>query len=143
MKTPVHHAFDKSDDELARSLGNTAPMATITASSSSRRGSLSRKSPSAMFESTVMLECTHMIQRRLSNQSNTSINFELTRSRSSQENVASYGGDGSDTSTIGAKVDRWQFDVSANGYDPPQRLMTSFEKLATIRYVLNLRLAAK
>lgn len=135
MKTPVHHALDRSDDELARSLANAAP-AGAAASSSSRRGSLSRKSPSAMFESNVMLECTHMMQRRLSNQSNSSIRFELARSRSarsSQEHVVGYG-DGSDTSTIGGQANRWQLDAASNGYEAPQKLMTSFEQLATLRY---------
>lgn len=144
MKTPVHYIFNQSDDDLVRSFADTslnsnsnslvgvAPTNTLT--SSSRRGSLSRKSPSAMFESNVLLECSHMMQRRLSNQSNSSINFAFGRSRSaksSHENIVNYG-DSSAASVASIKADRWKFDSPTNGYET-QKVMTSFEQLATLR----------
>lgn len=146
MKTPVHYVFNQSDDDLVRSFADTSltsnsnsivgggPANTLT--SSSRRGSLSRKSPSAMFESNVLMECSHMMQRRLSNQSNASINFQFGHSRSaksSQENIVNYGDSSAAFGLAGAKADRWKFDSPTNGYET-QKVMTSFEQLATLRY---------
>lgn len=127
--TPVHCAFNRSDDDLVKSFAD-ASLSTNSnslgyigiggASSSSRRGSLSRKSPSAMFESNILMECSHMIKRRLSNQSNSSINFEVRdKSSPSNENASNKGS---------------QLSLRLNTNGESQRKMTSFEQLAASRF---------
>ncbi|XP_055314062.1 uncharacterized protein LOC129575144 isoform X2 [Sitodiplosis mosellana] len=122
--TPVHCAFNQSDDDLAKSFADASLSTTSNslgyigiggagASSSSRRGSLSRKSPSTVFESNMIMECTHMIKRRLSSQSNSSINFEI-RDKSSAANSENIG-----NSSLSLRL-------NSNG----EKKMTSFEQLA-------------
>lgn len=159
--TPVHYTFNR-DDELIKSFGDAmlnsdsgygkayGGSTTVTtsattnddidskhftyqhSSSSSRRGSLSRKSPinSAMFESNVLMECSHMIKRRLSNQSNTSINFEIRTSRSnmsSTENITITEQMGNDYPSLQSA----RRNSTSNGESP--RILTSFEQLAASR----------
>lgn len=123
--TPVHCAFNQSDDDLVKSFADASLSTTSNslgyigiggpggASSSSRRGSLSRKSPSAVFESNMLMECPHMIKRRLSSQSNSSINFEI-RDKSSPANSEHIG-----NSSLSLRL-------NSNG----EKRMTSFEQLA-------------
>lgn len=125
--TPVHCAFNRSDDDLVKSFADASSLSTTCnslgyigiggpgggASSSSRRGSLSRKSPSAVFESNILMECPHMIKRRLSSQSNSSINFEI-RDKSSPANSENIG-----NSSLSLRL-------NSNG----EKRMTSFEQLA-------------
>lgn len=128
--TPVHCAFNRSDDDLVKSVGdaslsaNSHSLGYIGASSSSRRGSLSRKSPSAMFESNLLMECSHMIKRRLSNQSNSSINFDIKdKSDTAVENISKSG-----ASSLSLRLN------SPGDGESFQRRMTSFEQLAASRY---------
>lgn len=128
--TPVHCAFNRSDDDLIKSFAdaslstnsNSLGYIGIT-SSSSRRGSLSRKSPSAMFESNVLMECSHMIKRRLSSQSNSSINFELKTNAAGATGAA-----GDYASNAGNSSLSLRLNSPSNG-DTAKR-MTSFEQLA-------------
>lgn len=118
--TPVHFALNRSDEDLTKSFAdaslstNSNSLGYIGASSSSRRGSLSRKSPSAMFESNMLMECSHMLKRRLSN---SSINYEVI-----------------DTQTTTAAVARGSGDIvsspNSNGSVVTPKRMTSFEQLA-------------
>lgn len=126
--TPVRGGFDQSDEDLTRSfidasLSTNNSLGYIGlgggASSSSRRGSLSRKSPAAMFESNMLMECSHMIKRRLSSQSNSSINFEV---RDKTSNAAS-------NSSLSLRLNS-----TSNG-DTHKR-MTSFEQVILIFIVI-------
>lgn len=124
--TPVHCTFNQSDDDLAKSFADASLSTTSNslgyigigggASSSSRRGSLSRKSPSAVFESNMLMECTHMIKRRLSTQSNSSINFEI-KDKSSPVSETQRG-----NSSLSLRL-------NSNG----EKKITSFEQLARYR----------
>lgn len=140
MKTPVHYAFNQSDDDLVKSFADASLSSnshslmgqnTLT-SSSSRRGSLSRKSPSVMFESNALMECSHMIKRRLSNQSNSSINFELSGSRMAKVSNENLYYSGSSENLVTRASEICKIDSPSSGYDT-QKVMTSFEQLATLR----------
>lgn len=128
--TPMHLPFNQSDGDLAKSFADASLSTNNSlnyigvgggASSSSRRGSLSRKSPSAMFESNMLMECSHMIKRRLSTHSNSSINFEVKEKSSPASENSSHIGN----STLSLRL-------NSNG--ETQKKMTSFEILAASRY---------
>lgn len=122
--TPQRQRFD---DELIQSfgeasitsIGNSGPRST----SSSRRGSLSRKSPSAMFDSGMLMECSHMTKRRLSNASNADGRTRL--SIGSTENIAMTGTIRPTVSTISIRSNASESENSER-----KKIMTSFEQLA-------------
>lgn len=137
--TPVHYLFHRSDNELMKSFSESVSghslgyiSNTIGAgqhsTSSSRRGSLSRKSPSAMFDTNILMECSHMLaKRRLSNQSNTSITENRMKLNvgTSSENLTNLNIDRKDdypSSTL------MQCNLTSN-----KKIMTSFEQLAASR----------
>lgn len=138
--TPVHYTFNQSDDELMKSFGNAMLNSSNSLNyigtggdqrslSSSRRGSLSGKTPPG-FKSNELMECSHMIKRRLSSQSNSSINFEIGPVKS---NVVS------STENLRLAADRTSNDFISlqsfrrNSASNSERevIMTSFERLAT------------
>lgn len=131
--TPVHYAFNRTDDEsLIRSFVDASKNSnsldyigtgTIT-SSSSRRGSLSRKSPSAVFETNV---CSHIINRRLSNSLN---NFEVSIIRSNMTSTENLSRIERNDNLITAR----RRNSISNGVTESKVIMTSFEKLAAARY---------
>ncbi|XP_031622536.1 uncharacterized protein LOC116340271 [Contarinia nasturtii] len=136
--TPVHCVLNQSDDDLAKSfadaslstnnslgyIGIGGSVGGTATSSSSRRGSLSRKSPSAMFESNMLMECSHMIKRRLSIQSNSSsINFEIKDKPGASNEMAS-------SSNLGNS----SLSLRLNSNGETKKKMTSFEELAATRY---------
>lgn len=69
--TPMQDTSYRSEEELHRDVSEIFNYSLGT-TSSSRRGSLGRKSPAAMFESNVLMECSHILARQRSNQSNPS-----------------------------------------------------------------------
>lgn len=124
--TPIHYyGMQPSwDEELMRSINESASGCLSNASgghrstSSSRRGSLSRKSPSSMFESNLVMECSHMAaKRRLSIQSNNSGRLIL----GSSENI-------SDLEQPSSLSYQRRNSLSNGG-----KVMTSFEQLAALR----------
>lgn len=136
--TPVYCAFNRSEDDLTKSFAdaslstNSNSLGYIGASSSSRRGSLSRKSPSAMFESNMLMECSHMLKRRLSN---SSINYEVVEMQPNAGTVTRSGGD-IVSSSLSLRLNSPSSNSNSNGGGggvTPKR-MTSFEQLAAARY---------
>lgn len=132
--TPVHCALNRSDDDLTKSFAD-ASLSTISnslgyigASSSSRRGSLSRKSPSAMFESNMLMECSHMLKRRLSN---SSANYEVVETQTNAGTVARSSGDVA-LSSLSLRLNSPSSNSNGGGVTPKR--MTSFEQLAAARY---------
>lgn len=131
--TPVHCSSNKSDDDLTKHFTDSSPNTNSNnfgyvgisgvASSSSRRGSLSRKSPSAMFDSNILMECSHMIKQRLSSQSNSSINFENRDKNQSLSN---------ENDSASNKRSSLSLRLNSNGNS--QNRMTSFEQLAASKY---------
>lgn len=144
--TPVHYSFHRSDEELVKSfsesisghslshISNVGGVGAIVATaggqrstSSSRRGSLSRKSPLAMFESNTLMECSHILaKRRLSTQSNglnTDNRIKLSIGNSSSENISNLGQPTS--------LSLLRRNSLSNGEST--KIMTSFEQLATYR----------
>lgn len=127
--TPIHYAFNRTDNEnMAKYFADTSSTNYInnknnnnnnsldyigTGTSSSRRGSLSRKSPTAIFETNI---CSHIINRRLSNSLN---NFE---SIVSSENLSC------NETNEQSLITRRRNSVS-NG-SRSKIIMTTFEKLA-------------
>lgn len=141
--TPVHYSLHQSDEELVKSFSESisghslsyisnAGAAAISggqrSSSSSRRGSLSRKSPLAMFESNTLMECSHILaKRRLSTQSNSLSSdnrIKLSIGNSSTENLSNLGQPSS--------LSLLRRNSLSNGEST--KIMTSFEQLATSRY---------
>lgn len=128
--TPIHYGFNQTNDEkVVKTIAdisstnynnnNNSLDYIETATSSSRRGSLSRKSPAAIFETNI---CSHIINRRLSNSLN---NFELGISRSSVVNSENLSRDELNEQSL---LTRRRNSVS-NG-SRSKIIMTSFEKLA-------------
>lgn len=145
--TPVHYSFHRSDEELVKSfsesisghslshISNVGGVGAIAATaggqrstSSSRRGSLSRKSPLAMFESNTLMECSHILaKRRLSAHSNglnTDNHIKLSIGNSSSENLSNLGQPTS--------LSLLRRNSLSNGEST--KIMTSFEQLATYRH---------
>lgn len=120
--TPVRQCFD---DEHGRNFGEAASITNQTignisnseqpSTSSSRRGSLSQKSPSSQYDITSQWECKHISQRRLSSNSN---------------NGKRYG----NLSTSSEEVSTPTTVIISNTaaiVDDRQPIMTSFEQLAS------------
>lgn len=144
--TPVHYSLHRSDEELVKSfsesisghslshisnaggVGATAIVAGQRSTSSSRRGSLSRKSPLAMFESNTLMECSHILaKRRLSTQSNglgSDNRIKLSIGNSSSENL----------STLGQPTSLSLLRRNSLSNGESTKIMTSFEQLATSRH---------
>lgn len=125
--TPVRQRFD---DELLQSFGEASLTSNISNSgprstSSSRRGSLSRKSPSTMFESGLM-ECTHMAKRRLSSASNSDSKYRIGSSENISSPVSVGSGMRPTVSTISIKSNASDTEKNMER----KRIMTSFEQLA-------------
>lgn len=126
--TPVRSRYE---DELIQSFGE-ASMTSIgnvsnsgqRSTSSSRRGSLSRKSPSGMFD-TGLMECSHMAKRRLSNASNGDGRFRS--GIGSTENISAMG-----SASIRPTVSTISIKSNASEGEGSERrkIMTSFEQLA-------------
>lgn len=134
--TPVHYSLYRSDEELVKSLsyisnvgfGVTSIAGGQRSTSSSRRGSLSRKSPLAMFESNTLMECSHILaKRRLSTQSNgmhSDNRIKLSIGNSSSDNISNLGQPTS--------LSLLRRNSLSNG--DRTKIMTSFEQLATSRH---------
>lgn len=137
--TPIHYAFNRTEDENMvitfadtsstnynnnKSNNKNSSLDYIgTGTSSSRRGSLSRKSPSAIFETNI---CSHIINRRLSNSLN---NFEMgipCTSIVSSENLSH------NELNEQSLITRRRNSVSSGSRT--KIIMTSFEKLAAAHY---------
>lgn len=139
--TPVHYSLHRSDEELVKSFSESisghslshisnagggigTTIAGQRSTSSSRRGSLSRKSPLAMFESNTLMECSHILaKRKLSTQSNgpnVDNRIKLSIGNSSSENLSNLG-----HSTPLSLLRR---NSLSNGESA--KIMTSFEQLA-------------
>lgn len=126
--TPVRQRFN--DDDLIQSFGE-ASMTSLgnisnsgqRSTSSSRRGSLSRKSPSTMFDSGLM-ECSHITKRRLSTASNSENRYRM--GIGSSENISTSGSGSGIRPTVST------ISIKSNDGENSERkkIMTSFEQLA-------------
>lgn len=119
--TPVRQRFN--DEELIQSFGEPS-MTSLgqRSTSSSRRGSLSRKSPSTMFDSGLM-ECSHIAKRRLSSASNSENRYRM--GIGSTENMSTGGG------TIRPTVSTISIKSNEGETNERKKIMTSFEQLAS------------